>query len=90
MLVRGEISESRLVAVEELHATDGIRCGQVACHAPVEERLQDREILVDGGVSDFLSSPQFDVSISAGVIFARSVLALIFASHTESAGSTYE
>ena len=61
VLVRGEISESRLVAVEELHATDGIRCGQVACHAPVEERLQDREILVDGGVSDFQSSPQFDV-----------------------------
>ena len=60
-IVRGEISESRLVAVEELHATDGIRCGQVACHAPVEERLQDREILVDGGVSDFQSSPQFDV-----------------------------
>ena len=61
VLILGEIAESRVVFVEELHATDRIRCGQIACHAPVEERLQDREILVDGGVSDILGAPQFDV-----------------------------
>ncbi len=61
VLVLGEISQSRVVFVEELHATDGIRSGQITRHAPIEECLQDREILVDGRVSDFLGAPQFDV-----------------------------
>src|SRR6266849_7521286 len=61
VLILSEIAQPGVVFVEELYPTNRIRCGQAARHAPVEERLQDREIFVDGSVSHILGASQFDI-----------------------------
>jgi hypothetical protein len=46
--------------VKQLHAADGIGSREVTRDAPVEERFQDREVFVDGTVTDCLGASQFD------------------------------
>src|SRR5712691_3924289 len=61
VLLLSEIAQPGVVFVEKLDATHGIGRREVARHAPVEERLQNREVLVDSAVSHLLGALQFHV-----------------------------
>jgi hypothetical protein len=67
-----EISEARIVFVEELHAPHGIGRGQVARHTPVEEPFRTARSLSTVLCATCCARRSFTSSMCAGVIFANS------------------
>jgi hypothetical protein len=71
VLILREIAQPRVVFVEELHSRDRIRGRKTARDAPVEEGLQDCQVLVDSGVSHSLGASQFHIFDQRGRDFGE-------------------
>ena len=60
VLLARQIPKPRVVLMEQLHAAHGIGTASRSADAPVEERLQDRQILVDRAARDLLCALQLE------------------------------